>query len=97
MPLSLLFPDFIPWNYSNQHSGVKSSVLLTQIHVWTHSNSDVKLSKDVSFKGTKSKIYPDEAIQYVKETLEKSYIPAAIWLVPDIQMICNIKQPLKSK
>ena len=40
-----------------------------------------ELSKSVSFKGTKYKIDPYEAITSVKNPLEKPYIPAAICLV----------------
>ena len=72
-------------------------MLLTPIHVQTHVNIVAERSKAVSFKVTKSKIDPDESILSVKQPLEKTYIHAAICLVQDTQMVCNMKHPLSSK
>ena len=72
-------------------------MLLTPTPVRTHGNIRDERSKAVSFKGTKSKIEPDEAILSVKQPLEKPYIPAVICLVQATQMMCNLKQFLSSK
>ena len=72
-------------------------MLLTPIHVQTHGNSVADRLKAISFKDTKYKIDPDEAIPSVKTTLEKLYISAAICLVLAIHMMCIMKQHLSSK
>ena len=72
-------------------------MLFTQIHVKTNGNSDSKSSKYVSFRGTNSKIEPDEAILSVKQPLENPSIPAAVFLDPANQMMFNMKHPVRSK
>ena len=72
-------------------------MLFTLIYVWTYGNSVNKHSKTVSFRGTKSKIDPDEAILSVKQPLGKSYIPATIFLVPATQTIFKLQHRLSSK
>ena len=97
MPLPLFFPPFIPLTSLNQPSGVKVSMLLTSIHVWNHCNSVSKRLNMVSFKGTNYKVDTDGDILSVKQPLENSYIPVAIWLVPATQMMWNMKYPISSK
>ena len=77
------------WPYLNQPTWVKVSMVFTPIHVWTHVNSDAKISKAVSFKFTKSKIDPDEAIPSVKKPL-KNYLLLPLFASSLIPIWCVI-------
>ena len=72
-------------------------MLLDPIQVHTQVSSVIEYSNSVLFNGKIYNINPEVATPYFSLPLEQPYIPATIFTVTANHIVCNLKQPLRSK